>query len=966
MLNSLLGILFRFRENKVGVVGDISKMYHSIKIGKFDQHVHRFLWRDMNTCRDPDQYVLTAVTFGDRPSGTIATMALMYTAEMYQDEYPYVTKAIRENAYMDDIIFSVANTTEAYAATSDIETVLGRGNFHMKHWVVSGEEQQSEGRDISGSDAAKVLGLLWIPAQDNFVFKVLINFSRKVKGARVTPGMTKDQCLLDFPVNLTRRMVLRQVASLYDPLGFLVPVTLKAKLMMRCMIRKEAEGTDIKSIDWDEPLAETHVKDWHEFFLSLYDIEMLSFPRCIKPINAVREPMLIMFSDGSRLAYGCCAYLRWQLSSGGYDVYLIASRNRIGPVREITIPRMELCGAVLSCRLRECIERELNLKYKEVMHIVDSTIVCSQIQKESHGFNTFVASRVAEIQCKSDPSEWWWVDSEHNVADLVTKPCEPHMLSKESMWQKGPEFLSKPQEEWPVCRSVVEKLPDRRSITLVCSKEDKNILSEIKLDNFTSYVKLLKVTSRVLSCVKTRSLRGALVGPSAEDIRAAEDLWIRTIQSDMVDWQQRYKSLGPVLLNGIIVVGQRIAKWLKDNWNQEQFILLPAKHPFTKLYILHLHQIDHGGVESTLARLQSRFWVPGARRIIKSVKKRCVMCRKYYGKVEDQCMGQVSDVRMKPTPPFYHTATDLFGPFTIKDAVKRRTRGKCFGVIYTCLTTRAVHLDIAENYSTEAFLGTFRRFVSIRGYPCTMHSDNGPQLVAANKELRDVSREFDLNSIPKFGSNKGVKWEFNKSSDAPWLNGACESLIRLVKSGLLRAVGDSVLTFSELQTTMYEVASLLNNRPIGMKPGYNIELGVYLCPNDLLLGHNNLPVPTGAYATNEDPRRRLEFIQSIVSSFWKKWQRDYFPTLFIRQKWHVERRNIRVGDIVLVQDPNPVRGKWKLAQVSKVEESRDGVVREVKLRYKMCKPGNHYQGTKYKTINRSVHRLVVLLPVEEQ
>lgn len=295
-------------------------------------------------------------------------------------------------------------------------------------------------------------------------------------------------------------------------------------------------------------------------------------------------------------------------------------------------------------------------------------------------------------------------------------------------------------------------------------------------------------------------------------------------------------------------------------------------------------------------------------------------------------MGQVSDVRMKPTPPFYHTATDLFGPFTMKDAVERRTREKCFGVIYTCLTTRAVHLDIAENYGFEALLSTFRRFVSIRGYPCTMHSDNGPQLVAANKELRDASKEFDLNTISKLGSDKGVKWEFNKLSDAPWLNGACESLISLVKNGLLRAVGDSVRKFSELQTIMHEVANLLNNRPIGMKPRYDIELGVYLCLNDLLLGHNNLCVPDGLFTSDEDPRRRLDFINSIVSSFWKRWQRDYFPTLLIRQKWHVEKRNVRVGDIVLVQDPNSVRGKWKLAQVSKVEESRDGMVREVELR----------------------------------
>ena len=201
---------------------------------------------------------------------------------MNQDKYPYVARIIRKNTYMDDIIFSVADVVEAHAVTADVETVLSRGNFHVKQLVISGENQQQGGRDFSGIDAAKVLGLLWIPVQDNFVFKVVIDFSRKVKSACATPGMTRDKYLLNFPNNITRRMILRQVEPIYDPLGFLVPVTLKAKLMMRCLIRKEEGGCN-KPIDWDEPLAETCVKDWHDFFLSLHDIEMLSLPRCINP-----------------------------------------------------------------------------------------------------------------------------------------------------------------------------------------------------------------------------------------------------------------------------------------------------------------------------------------------------------------------------------------------------------------------------------------------------------------------------------------------------------------------------------------------------------------------------------------------------------------------------------------------------------------------------------------------------------
>ena len=111
------------------------------------------------------------------------------------------------------------------------------------------------------------------------------------------------------------------------------------------------------------------------------------------------------------------------------------------------------------------------------------------------------------------------------------------------------------------------------------------------------------------------------------------------------------------------------------------------------------------------------------------------MCRLAEKKVASQQMGQVSEFRMKPTPVFHNCATDIFGPFMIRDAVRRRVKGKGYGVIFTCLSTRAVHLELAESYDTDAFLGALRRFSSIRGYPATMHSDNGSQLVAANKEL---------------------------------------------------------------------------------------------------------------------------------------------------------------------------------------------------------------------------------------
>ena len=283
-------------------------------------------------------------------------------------------------------------------------------------------------------------------------------------------------------------------------------------------------------------------------------------------------------------------------------------------------------------------------------------------------------------------------------------------------------------------------------------------------------------------------------------------------------------------------------------------------------------------------------------------------------------------------------------------------------MLFNCLVSRAVYIDLIEAYNTNSFLAAFKRFASIRGYPGTVYSDKGSQLVSADKELKEL---FNVNKVLQFGATQGMNWSFTKSSDAPWQNGCSEALIKSVKRSVTMIVGDTILTYGELQTLLFGIANLLNERPIGIKPGSDIELGTYLCPNDLILGRSSIAVPPGPMDESDQISKRLDFVDKVLNSFWKKWQRDYFPTLLVRQKWHHVKRNYRVGDIVLVQDSNTLRGKWKLAQVVKAEPGQDGIVRDVSVRYKIQKPGTSYQGNDFTEIKRSVHKLVVLLPVEE-
>ena len=964
-INNLLGILLRFREHPVAMTADISKMYNSIRLSKRDQHVHRYLWRDLQTNENAKHYVLTAVPFGDRPSGTIALTALHTIAEMFRAQYPQAVNMITKNSYVDDLVQSVSSINEALTLAAQVQDILSQGGFTVKHWTIPGEfEMTNNTIVVSCQEQEKVLGLLWEPLPDNLIFDIKFNFTKGQVENSSSLGETKH----NIPTILTRRMLLRQIATIYDPLGLIVPFTIQGKILIRNLTTRQDSN---RLIHWDEPIPDETRNEWIAFLTQMIKLDTIRFERCIKPTNAIGEPILVVFSDASSHAYGACAYLQWLLESGRHETRLIAAKNRMCPNRQLSIPRLELCGAVLGCRLAETLLKEMSLKFREVIFIVDSMIVRSQIQKQSYGFGTFVAVRIAEIQEKSDPGQWWWTDGQNNPADMTTRYTKPEDLGTNSVWQTGPEFMQTAREYWPISQKQFEQeLPDRVIVSLASacnSTPECDICGDIDIARFSSYDKLIRVTARVLSVKENRSLKNVGKCLTTELITEAQTIWIKHAQKIVTDnWQVRFRRLGPELDNeGIIIVGSRIARWLKQNWNQDHYILLPHNHRFTHLYIQKLHIRDHGGIETTLARLQTKFWVPGARRVIKGIKRQCIVCRKLDSKPQHQLMGPVIPERLKPSPAFYHTALDLFGPFLIKDTVKRRTRTKAYGVIFTCLASKASYLDLVEGYSTQDFLLSFRRFVTIRGYPATLYSDLGSQLTAASKELREITGKWNMTDLTNAGVDQGLTWTFTKSSNAPWENGCSEALIRLVKRALTISIGDNILTFGELQTVLFEVANLLNERPIGHKPGADPLHGSYLSPNDLL-GRTNVSAPQGNWDHTSRLASRFLYLQTIVTTFWNKWYRDYFSTMLVRQKWHLKQRNFQIGDIVLLHEDKPLRGSWKMAEITSIEPSSDGCVRDVTLRYKPSTEGKEYSGKPYISIKRSTHRLVLIIEANER
>lgn len=972
LLNSLLGVLIRFREHEVALIGDIKKMYHSVKTTPVEQHTHRFLWRDMNNRKEPDTYVMQRVSFGDRPSGTIATVALRKTAEMGQENYPQAAKIIKDNTYMDDIIESVDDKKKAQSITKDVEQLVDKGGFKIKGWTISGNPDNPEEMAIPNESHVpmeKVLGIGWRPVEDQFCFKVKLNFSERKRKLHTEPDIKSHQIPEKIPAKLTKRMILSQINSVYDPLGLAGPFTVRAKIMMRQLWASETK------LDWDDPVPELCREGWVKFFSDLFDMNNIKFERCLKPANAVGDPALVIFSDGSDNAYGACAYVRWALAGGGFDSNLVVSKNRLAPIKIMSIDRIELCGAVLNKRLKQLVEKETRYQFVKCFHIVDSQIVHAMVQKESYGFNTFAATRIGEIQDGTSIEDWYWVTSGKNIADWLTRGKAPNEIDLNSAWQKGPDFLKLPESEWPASKKCyVQELPQRVKVVMVAdTKPEDSLAARINLSKYSNYTKLIRVTARVLAVFQNDpklSLRNAAKVLTPADIAKSERFWILEAQTFVEKDMERgkFKRLCPKTRNdGVIVVGGRTERWVEMSYNKGEVPLLPYKHELSRLYAKHVHEEGHHGVSATASKVRSRFWIIGLHRIVKSIKHNCVICKKLDKKTAVQVMGRLPQERLKPAPAWNCTAIDLFGPFKIRDEVKKRTIGKAYGVIFNCLGTRAVHVDLAPDYSTEKFLMVLRRFVSLRGYPAKLLSDNGTQLTAANEELQKVYKAWDWDELAAFGATKGLQWEFIPA-DAPWQNGVSEALVKSVKKAIAAAIGESIMTFSELQTVCYEAANLVNERPIGRHPT-SPEDGTYLCPNDLLLGRSTPRVPSGPFRETSNPTHRYEFVQRVVDAFWRKWTRDFFPSLVVQQKWHTVQRNVMVGDVVLIQDSNQVRGSWKLGKVLEAYKGDDGRVRKVEVQYKNPKPGEsvkEYQGRGYVTVQRAVHRLVVLVPADDK
>ena len=308
----------------------------------------------------------------------------------------------------------------------------------------------------------------------------------------------------------------------------------------------------------------------------------------------------------------------------------------------------------------------------------------------------------------------------------------------------------------------------------------------------------------------------------------------------------------------------------------------------------------------------------------------------------------------------------MFGPFHCRGDVNPRTTKKTWGLVIEDANSGAVHLDIVQDYSANAVLMTLRRFGSLRGWPGIICSDPGSQLQAASGKLDNwwISMGDSLRTL---GSEKNFKWEISPP-DSPWRQGKAERRIAVVKRLLTLSVGDSRVTPVELQTILMEISNICNERPIGLSKPREDGSYVLITPNQLLMGRSSCILPDDTELVKDlHVASRYRMINHVTSLFWNMWASEVSPGLVYRQKWHQKGRNLRKGDLVMICEPSKVKAKYKLGIVDSVKTSSDGFVRSVTVKYVIIHSIPH-GGDKTQVIyvKRSVQRLALILPVEEQ
>ena len=405
---------------------------------------------------------------------------------------------------------------------------------------------------------------------------------------------------------------------------------------------------------------------------------------------------------------------------------------------------------------------------------------------------------------------------------------------------------------------------------------------------------------------------------------------------------------------GLLRVGGRLRHSLLHP-DEKNPMILPRESYLTQLIVWNAHEKTmHGGTQLVLNYLRQRFWIIRGRQVVRKIIFKCLRCWRLRATPTTQLMGDLPSERVQPCSPFLHAGVDFAGPINLKCSKGRGTRSyKGYIAAFICLSTRAVHLEVADGYSTQDFLDVFRRFVGRRGICATVWSDCGTNFVGADKELRALFQQAKVQSteIAQLLANDGTEWRFNPPS-APHFGGIWEAAIKSTKYHLKRVIGDALLTFQEMSTLLVQIEACLNSRPIQPLTDDPTDLTA-LTPAHFLLGRPTLTVPEpSVLGLTMNRLSRRELLRQMYEDFWKRWSSEYLHELQQRPKWRTRKPQVTVGDLCVIRNNLLPPCKWPLGRIVETYPGSDGLVRVVQIK------------TATTTLTRPIAK-ISLLPLED-
>lgn len=917
-------LIMRWRMKRVCYVADVKMMYRQILVTKDDQNLQRVLWRN-NPNDEIKHYKLLRLTFGTASAPYLAVKTLHQIAVDEGQHNPEAARIIKEDFFMDDLMSGDDTPQSAIKNAKDVQSILKRGGFVLQKWCsnsaqflnqFSAEERSIHvDLNITLDGMIRALGLHWNMGKDQFQYSFKLPEPKEP---------------------ITKRVILADVQRLFDPLGWLAPAVIQTKLFIQSLW--------LQGITWDETVSETTAEQWASLRDSFKILPEMKLERWMYVTEAnMKDATIHGFCDASTKAYAAVAYLRVPCETGEIKTSLIAARTRVAPIKPMSLPRLELSGAVLLSRLLKQIKEALRMPSSQIYAWTDSTIVLSWLFGDPARWNTFVRNRVVEVLDNIGNHNWFHVQSGDNPADVASRGKPLKELKNEKIWWSGPEWLKQNEIQYNRHQSLVTELERREmiNVNLKIATDDKFSTKFNNFDNLTELIKSVTYCRRFLKQKYLKNDEAKITTTEMEEslqrcvaIAQKEDFYedIRYLkEKKIIRKDSRIKTLQPYLdKNNVLRVGGRLRHSDLPEDGKHPMIL-DFENPLTDLIVTEAHiKTMHGGCQLMLAYLRNRFWVLKAKNAVKKNIRKCLICARLSATAKSQLMGDLPKERVTPTRAFLNSGVDFAGPYQILMSKGRGAKTtKAYISLFICMSTKAIHLELVGDLTSESFIGAFKRFVSRRGRCNHIWSDQGTNFVGANKELAtawaDAKFKLETDVVETLALD-GTQWHFIPAY-SPHMGGLWEAGVKSVKHHLKRVLTTN-LTFEEMSTLLCQIEACLNSRPLSPIEDTDTHHIQPLTPGHFLIGEAPIIVPSPDLKDIKMHHlSRWQHMQKLLNDFWHRWQNEYLSRLQQRPKWLKKIPEFDIGHIVLVKSDNLPPGKWMLGRIIDKHPGADGVTR---------------------------------------